>query len=130
MWQLVNKKYNKAVSIQTSERSLNSFHYTLIFANSIPTACNVGSTINQHFIYAQKYHCLETTYATEDFVFIDEVGFALSTRPKRRRSEARKRATTVTPYARSHNISIAAAMNKKMMLYFKVHDCPVKAVDF
>ena len=73
---------------------------------------------------------LETTHPAENFVFIGEVDFAVSTRSKRERSVAEKRATTVVPYARSCNISIVVAMNKNMMLYFKADDRPEKAVDF
>ena len=36
----------------------------------------------------------------------------------------------MVPYARSGNISIVAAIDKNMMLYFKVHNRPIKAVDF
>ena len=61
----------------------------------------------------KEYCNLEATHPAEDFVFIDEVGFAVLTRPKRGRSEARKRAITVVPYARSYNISVVAAMNEK-----------------
>ena len=121
------------VSIQTIKRCLNSFHYTLKVANSITAARNVQSTINQFFTYVQEYCRLEITHPAEDFVFINEVGFAVSTRPKRGRSEPGKRAiTTLVSYARSRSISIGTAMNKNMILYFKVglHDCPVKAVDF
>ena len=97
-------------------------------ANSILAARHVQRTINQHFTYAQEYR-LETTYSAKDFVF-DEVGFVVSTRPKRGRPEAGKRAIIVVPYAKSGNISIVVAMNKNMKLYFKVHDHPVKAVNF
>ena len=104
LWQLVEKvksEYNKTVSIQTIERCLNSFQYISKVANSIPAARNIQSTITQRFTYAQVYRRLETTHPAEDFVFMEEIGFSVSSRPKRGRSEAGKRATTVDPYTRS-----------------------------
>ena len=80
----VKSEYNKTVSIQTIQKCLNSFYYTLKVANSISATHNVQSTINQRFTYAQEYCRLEITHSAEDFVFVNKVGFAVSAGPKKK----------------------------------------------
>ena len=91
---------------------------------------NCTSTIEQHFDYAQKYRQLEQEYLAEAFIFAGEVGFKISTRPKRGRSDFGTRATTPAPFSRSCNISVVAVINKEGMICFKIHNQAVTATDF
>ena len=100
------------------DRCLREFHYTIKNVDVIPAARNYRSTIEQRFGYAQKYRQLEQAYSAEAFIFADEAGFKVSTRPKRRRSRSGTRATTPVHFSRSRNISIVAVMNKEGMIYF------------
>ena len=58
------------------------------------------------------------------------VGFSVSTQPKRGRAVAGQRATTPVPFSRSRNVLVVAAMTKNGMLYNKVHDTAVTGQDF
>ena len=111
-------------------RCLREFHYTIKSFDFIPAALNCTSTIEQHFDYAQKYRQLEQEYLAEAFIFVGEVGFKISTRPKRGRSDFGTRATTPAPFSRSRNISIVAVINKEGMICFKIHNQAVTATDF
>ena len=65
----------------------------------------------------------------EAFIFADEVGCKMSTRPKRGKSCSGTKAITPVPFLRSCNISIVAVMNKEDVIYFKIHNQAVTAAD-
>ena len=104
--------YNIQVSNSCIGRVLRNFHYTIKKVNMIPDARNRSSTIEQHFEYSIHFRDLEQEIPIENFIFIDEVGFCVSTRPKRGRAVAGQRATTPVPFSRSRNILVVAAMTK------------------
>ena len=58
----------------------------------------------------------------KNFVFLDEVGFSVATRPKRGRSRRGNIAAAIVPATRTRNISVLAAMNKYGMIYQRIHD--------
>ena len=118
------------MSASCVDRCLREFHYTIKSVDIIPAAHNCTSAIEQCFDYAQKYRQLEQEYLAEAFIFADEVGFKVSTRPKKGRSCSGTRATTPVPFGRSCNISIDAVINKEGMIYFKIHNQAVTAADF
>ncbi|KAF7684815.1 hypothetical protein CDIK_4436, partial [Cucumispora dikerogammari] len=60
----------------------------------------------------------------------DEVGFAVVTRPSRKRSAQGESAYLSVPAARSRNISVVAAMNKYGMIYHKIQERAVNGEDF
>ena len=122
--------YNIQVSNSCIDRVLRNFHYTIKKVDTIPDARNRSSTIEQRFEYAICFRDLKQEIPIENFIFVNEVGFSVSTRPKRGRAVAGQRATTPVPFSRSRNISVVAAMTKNGMLYNKVHDTAVTGQDF
>ena len=122
--------YNIQVSNSCIDRVLRNFHYTIKKVDTIPNARNRSSKIEQRFKYSICFRDFEQEIPIENFIFVDEVGFSVSTRPKRGRAVARQRATTPVPFSRSRNISVVAAMMKNGMLYNKVHDTAVTGQDF
>ena len=126
----VREEFGITVSKSCVDKVLNDFHYTLKKADLIPEARNYRSTIESRFTYSQNYRRLELEYPIESFIFIDEVGFSVSTRPKKGRALKGERATTPVPYSRSRNISVVAAMNKNGMIYHKIHNAAVNRPDF
>ena len=63
-------------------------------------------------------------------IFVDEVGFSVSTCHKRGRSVAGASAIVTVPEARSRNISVFAAMNKYGMIFHKIFNNPVNGETF
>ena len=63
-------------------------------------------------------------------VLLDEVVFAVSSRPKKGRALMGTSAYVDVPAARKKNISVLAAMNKNCMIYKKVHNKALCGEDF
>ena len=127
---MVQEKFSINVSKTTVDRIVKAFHYNLKFAVPIPERRNCETTVESRFKYSKEFRELELDTEDKNFVFLDEVGFSVVTRPKRGRA-----ARGVSPFlsvsaARSRNISVVAAMNKYGMIYFKVHDKAVNGEDF
>ena len=122
--------YNIQVSNSCIDGVLRNFHYAIKKVDTIPDARNRSSTIKQRFEYSIRFRDLEQEIPVENFIFVDEVGFSVSTRPKRGRAVAGQRANTPVPFSRSRNISVVAAMTKNGMLSNKVHDTAVTGQDF
>ena len=73
---------------------------------------------------------LESTTRHDNIVFVDEVGFAVVTRPKRGRSPVGQSAYCYVNAARSRNISVAAAINKNGIIYSKIHESALNGETF
>ncbi|KAF7684984.1 hypothetical protein CDIK_4267, partial [Cucumispora dikerogammari] len=109
-------------STSTIDRVLTEFHYTLKRLVLSPVTRNSERTLEKRFEYAQAYRALEETVPAENFVFLDEVGFQVVSRPKRGRALRGQVAVTYTPGARSRNISVMAAISKAGVLYHTIRN--------
>ena len=118
------------VGTSTIERCINEFHYSLKITTIVPERRNTPNTINERHSYAVRFNDLLLNGDDKRFVFLDEVGFAVSTRPKRGRSPIGTSAYVSTPAVRTRNISVIAAMNKYGMVDHVVNDRPVNGEDF
>jgi hypothetical protein len=96
----------------------------------VPERRNYPSTIELRTSYATVYREFEIENDDKNFVFIDEVGFAMVTRPSRGRSTKGVSAYLSVAAARSRNISVIAAMKKNGMLYHKINERAVNGEDF
>ena len=74
------------VSNSCIDKVLRNFHYAIKKIDMIPDARNRSSTIEQCFAYSIRFRDLEQEIPIENFIFVDEVGFSESTRPKRKSS--------------------------------------------
>ena len=121
---------NMSVSVSTINRYLNQFHYSLKTLTIVPQRRNCESTLDQRLFYAQKFNAklLETEGKT--FVFIDEVGFSVSSRTRFGRSLTGSSACISVPSVRSRNISVIASMSKDKMVMYKINHKPVNGEDF
>ena len=124
----IQSTYNLSVSTSCIDRCLRAFHYTIKRVVAIPAARSRESTIESRFDYATRFRELQQNFPTKSFLFLDEVGFSVSTRPKGSLSGAR--ATTSVQYSKSRNISVVAVMNSENMIFYKILDKAVKAKDF
>ncbi|TBU05697.1 hypothetical protein CWI36_0596p0040, partial [Hamiltosporidium magnivora] len=122
--------FNVDVSTSKIDRALREFHYTLKRRKSVPERRNLLSTLELGTNYATSFRELEVDNDDKNFVFLNEVGFAVVTRPSRGRNMRGKSAYLSVTAARSRNISVFAAMNKHGMIYHKIHERAVNGEDF
>ncbi|KAG0440295.1 hypothetical protein DMUE_1847, partial [Dictyocoela muelleri] len=118
------------VNLSTVNRAIKDFYYTIKRLSVAPERRNCISTIDIRYQYSERFRELEDCHGSESFIFIDEVGFKIETRPGRGRSLVNTPAYHEVPQIRSKNMSVIAAMNKNQMIYCKVFDNPVNAVNF
>ena len=128
--QLISEKFGFTVGKSTVERIVKGFHYNLKSTVSIPERRNCDSTLESRFNYARDFRNLELETEDKNLVFLDEVGFAVVTRPKRGRAARGASPFLSVSAARSRNISVVAAMNKYGMVYHKIHDKAVNGENF
>ncbi|TBU10591.1 DDE-like endonuclease, partial [Hamiltosporidium tvaerminnensis] len=118
------------VSTSTIDRALREFHYTLKRVTLVPERRNTLSTIELRTNYATSFRELEVDNDDKNFVFLDEVGFAVIIRPIRGRNIRSESAYLSVTAARSRNISEVSAMNKYGMIYHKIHERVINDEDF
>lgn len=123
-------RFNLNVGCSTIDRCLRSFHYTLKSVVNVPERRNCPVTIEKRFVYAEKFHRMHLDLDDKRFIFIDEVGFCVSSRAKKGRSLIGTSVYVATPSIRSRNISIIASMNKYGMVNHLINNRPVTGVDF
>jgi len=128
----VDEELNINVSLSTINRCIAGFHYSVKAIVKVPERRNCDSTLDQRVIYSRLFSVLlcDENIPDKYIIFIDEVGFSVSTRPSKRRA-----LIGVSPYvnvtnARSRNISIVASMNKYGMIYYKIHDSAINGETF
>ena len=126
----VHDEFGINVSTSTVNRVIGEFHYTLKCLVKVPERRNCETTLQKRIEYADMFRNLETATTHESIVFLDEVGFAVVTRPKRGRSLKGTSAYAFVSAAKSRNISVVAAINKNGIIYKKVHDKAVTGEDF
>ncbi len=126
----VNQEMGISVSASTIDRCIDTFHYSVKDTTIVPERRNRESTIEARFDYATKFSGLLLNRNDNQFVFLDEVGFSVSTRPKRGRSLRGTSAYVTVPAVRTRNISVIASMNKYGMVDHVVNDRPVNGEDF
>ena len=121
----INEELGRVVSISTVDRCLKNFHYTLKSLVPCPVRRNCDNTIEQRYQYALQYRLLESEIGDRNIIFIDEVGFSVSTRPKRGRSVRGTSPFVIVPSARSRNISVIAAMTRNGMIFHSINNSAI-----
>ena len=122
---MVMEKYSLPVSKSNVDRCLKLFHYTIKSLVPQPIRRNCEQTLDQRQKYAEDFRQLESEIGDRNIVFIDEVGFSVSTRPKRGRAPRGVSPTVLIPNARSRNISVIAAMTRNGMVHIFINDTPI-----
>ncbi|KRH94326.1 hypothetical protein M153_2950001057 [Pseudoloma neurophilia] len=72
--------------------------------------------IDMRYQYSQFFYCMLTECDGENFVLLDEVGFQVTMRRSRGRSEQKSKANAIIPQIRSRNISCCAIMKKMVFM--------------
>ncbi|TBU11583.1 DDE-like endonuclease [Hamiltosporidium tvaerminnensis] len=109
------------VLTSTIDRALREFHYTLKRVTLVPEPKNQLST---------SFRELEVDNDDKNLFFLDEVLFAVVTRPSRGRNMRSGSAYLSVTALRGRNISVVAAMNKYGRIYHKIHERAVNGEDF
>lgn len=126
----VLNRFGLLVSKSTIDRALKDFHYTLKRVTIVPERRNCETTVEERAVYAANFRMLEAENDEKNFVFLDEVGFSVVSRPSRGRSRIGQSSYVVVSASRSRNISVIAAMNKYGMIYHKINERSVNGEDF
>lgn len=124
------ENFNFRVDDNTIDRALLQFHYSLKRLVVVPVARNSSANIELRYIFAQRFNEYLFTFSDNNFVFVDEVGFSVSSRTKRGRSLVGTVAYTEIASIRSRNISVIAAATKYGMLDYKINNSPVNGENF
>ncbi|KAF7696462.1 hypothetical protein CDIK_1860 [Cucumispora dikerogammari] len=77
----IKETFDIILSTTTVNRALSGFHFTLKRVTNVSERRNRFVTIELRTRYASAYRLLETESDNKNFVFLDEVGFAVVTRP-------------------------------------------------
>ena len=80
--------------------------------------------------YATDFRALEETIPDDNLIFVDEVGFSVSSRTTRGRSLVGSRANIQVPVVRTRNISVFRAMSKYGMFSFTIFERPINGEDY
>ena len=126
----ISRERQVTVDVNTVDRCLKDFHYTLKQLVLVPLRRNTLETIKKRFLYAEEFSQLLCEVEDKNLIFIDEVGFSVVSRTKRGRSLSGTAPILITPATRSINISVLAAAHKYGMLDCHINDTPVTGEDF
>ena len=100
-----------SLSKSTVERAIQGLHFSLKRLVLSPVARNTPRNIEARYNYAVEFARLQNDFSDEQFYFLDEVGFALSTRRTRGRSFIGSSAVKEVTCIRSRNLSICVGMS-------------------
>ena len=118
------------ISIRTIERCLKKYHYSLKRISVAIERRNCSNTLNVRERYATDFRALEETIPDDNLIFVDEVGFSVSSRTTRGRSLVGSRANIQVPVVRTRNISVFRAMSKYGMFSFTIFERPINGEDY
>jgi hypothetical protein len=111
------------VGITTIHDAIAGFNYTFKRLTIRASVSLTAERIEERRNYSQ-WHCRQII-AHRNMVYVDEVGFQVSSRVSSGRSKAGTRACTTVPTVRSRNISVMAAITKygryKLNLCYKLN---------
>ena len=107
----VRQKMDIVVSKSTINRCLKAFHYSLKVMSIVPEKRNDQRTLRLRREYAHKFNSMILNFEHKRFVFLDEVGFSVTSRTKRARSAIATPAVMPVGATRSRKISVIASCN-------------------
>jgi transposase len=112
------------VSESTVSKVLRDFEYTVKRIQNQPVRRNDAVALAARREYANSFMMASTRVQNTRIYFLDEVGFNVSMRARRGRSQRGQRAVQVVPAIRSRNISVCCCMSKEGIYYYKAQTRP------
>jgi transposase len=128
--QKFNENFQIVVDDNTIDRIFKNFHFSLKQLVILQVNRNINATIESRFNYSQQFFNYLYEQPDNNFVFIDEAGFSVSSRTKKGRSLVGVSPVITVPSIKSRNISIIASATKYGMLDFHVNVNPVTGENF
>ncbi|XP_061504544.1 uncharacterized protein LOC133393317 [Anopheles gambiae] len=123
--QKVFERHGVHVSISTIAREVKGFNYSFKMLQKIPERRNTTATIEERTTYARNFYQITRAFPVSGLIYLDEVGFNVSMRTSKGRSQKGTPAVTVVPQIRTRNISIVCAMNSNGIVHYVTHNQPV-----
>lgn len=120
--------YNVRISKSTLYREIKRFHYSLKRLKVVAKASVTQNLWNDTNIYSNWF--LGQFLDHKSLIFLDEVGFCVTLRTVRGRSEIGTTPQIVAPAIRSRNISVIAAISNEGVIYYEILDGPGNTVRF
>lgn len=127
---IVHERTGVNIGITSLHRACIGMHFSLKSLTLSPIPRNTSCNIEKRFLYATNFTNLQRNFSDEEFFFIDEVGFSLSTRKTKGRSEVGKNAIKRITSIRSRNLSICAAMGVSGEYFYKLSHTPYNMIKF
>lgn len=118
--QKLQDEFQLTVGKSTVHRCIEAFHYTLKNVVPVPEVRNCQTTITKRLDYSTNFNKKVLEVEDKNLIFVDEVGFCVSSRTKRGRSIVGTSPYVPVIATRTRNISVIAAMNKYGMIHHKV----------
>jgi len=108
----------KRLSIATIAKYIGRFNYSFKRLNVIAAAANTEALWQERNQFAVWF--LTQRGNQRNIVFVDEVGFKMTTRVSRGRSKKGEKAQYVGPAINSRNVSVVAGMTNTGLLHYEV----------
>lgn len=124
------EKYSIKIHNSTINNYINSFNYSLKRISIVPERRNSLDVIELRKKYAEQFLNLNFFYNKDQIIFIDEVGFKVSSRPSRGRAPIGKPAISRVSRIRTRNISICCGMSSQGIEYYIANLRPFKSNTF
>ncbi|KAG0441551.1 Paired box protein Pax-2-A [Dictyocoela muelleri] len=116
----IKNQFNIRVDKSKINRSISNFYYSLKRLTLVPIRRNIQVNIDKRYEYVQRFLNIISENDGNNLIFIDEVGFQLSMRRGRERSQVGSRAVCPVAQIRTRNLNICAAMMKSGVLHHKI----------
>ncbi|KAG0423398.1 Histone-lysine N-methyltransferase SETMAR, partial [Dictyocoela muelleri] len=105
-------------------------HYSLKRLTLIPVARNTESTIEKRKEYEREFSSLLTENSFESFIFLNEVGFSVTSRIKYGRSIKGTRAYQGIRSVKSKNFSVISVVNSAGVITYVLKDGQINGENF
>ena len=123
--QKVFERHGVHFSISTIAREVKGFNYSLKMLQKIPEKRHTTATIEERSTYARNFYQITRAFPVSGLIYLDELGFNVSMRTSKGRSQKGTPAVTVVPQIITRNISIVCAMNSNVIVQYVTHNQPV-----
>ncbi|XP_035908216.1 uncharacterized protein LOC118510467 isoform X1 [Anopheles stephensi] len=117
----VFEQHGVRVSSTTIAREIKGFNYSLKMVKLLPERRNTPTTVEERKHYATQFYEIARGIPDNGLIYLDEVGFNVSMRTLKGRSQRGTPATITVPQLRTRNISIICAMHRYGVLLYTTH---------
>ena len=125
----LEKDHGIVVCLKTISRYLLTFHYSIKLIKVISSRVLDSDVQAARLQYGAAMDTILLD-STREIIFLDETGFTASMRVKRGRSSEGERPIMATSSIRSRNHSMAAAISREGLVYYRVQETAYNSTGF